>query len=125
MSHNKKYKKSKNKQAVYSVAGFYDVVGGYHEIGSELEFKTIPKSISKNINMYHDITIQVAPRDEIRVFAKSKEAIDELLKIENDPKYFKGLFDCFSKYNERSNDYIVTTFDLEERKNNRRGNIGI
>ena len=114
MSYSRKIKR--NFQTVYSLAGFYDNTGAYHEIGTELRLNAIPRDISKNINMGLDISMQIVPRTEIRVFSKNKKTIDELLKIENEPNYFKIMFDAFSKYNDASLGCIFTAFDLEERR---------
>ena len=51
-----------------------------------------------------------------KFISKNKKTIDELLKIENEPNYFKIIFDAFSKYNDASLGCIFTAFDLEERR---------
>ena len=44
MSYSRKIKR--NFQTVYSLAGFYDNTGAYHEIGTELRLNAIPRDIS-------------------------------------------------------------------------------
>lgn len=116
MSNKRNCKKNKNKKTVYALTGVYDLVGGYHEIGADVNFNEIPKYISKNICLNEDITIHIAPKIEVRVFAKSKKIIDEFLNVEKNPNFIKEIFDCFSKHNGPSKEYIWTTFDLEERR---------
>ena len=95
--------------------GYYDEDGNYREIAREnLELKNLPKRITKNIYLNHDITIHVSPRIEICVFAKSMKDIETYLEIENDPNCLESMLKCWSKYNEPSDNYIWTTIDFEE-----------
>jgi hypothetical protein len=98
--------------------GYYDENGRYRESTSEnLELKTLHKSIRRNIDQNHDITLHVVPGIEVRVFAKSSRDIEEFLGIKKNPDYFKGMLDAWSKYNRSENgEYIYTTFDLEEER---------
>ena len=98
--------------------GYYDENGRYRESTSEnLELKTLHKSITRNIYLNHDITLQVVPGVEARVFAKNLKDIETLLEIEPNPDFIKGMLDAWSKYNQSENgEYIYTTIDLEEER---------
>ena len=109
-------KLQKSKKA-YMLVGHYDVMGCYQEVVEEdALICLLPRDISKHIYLDKDLTIHVAPKFEVRVFARNKELVEEYFKIVNDRECFKGMLDCFSKYNERSAEYIYTTIDLEEER---------
>ena len=98
--------------------GYYDESGHYRELTyDDMRLKDIHKSIRRNIDQDHDITLHVVPGIEVRVFAKSSKDIEEFLGIKKNPDYFKGMLDAWSKYNRSENgEYIYTTFDLEEER---------
>ena len=59
---------------VCTVIGYYDENTEYKERTFEdLPIKELSKRVSKNIYLDHDVTVQIAPKKEIRVFAKSME----------------------------------------------------
>ena len=101
---------------VCAVIGGYNENGAYEEVTLEnVKLKEFDRVISKNIYLDHDLSIQIAPRIQVRVFAKSMEAIEMYLEISNNPDQIKGLFDALSKHNKfDAADYIWTTVDLEE-----------
>ena len=98
------------------LAGYYDEKGNYSEVSCKnYKLKKLDKSITRNIDLQHDITIQVVPGVEVRVFAKSLKDIKACLEITGDTYYFKRMLDCFSMYNKSDNgEYIHTSYDLEE-----------
>lgn len=116
-----KTKKTKvNKYAkVCAVIGNYDESNEYSEIALEnVVMKEFPEIIRRNIHLDHDLTIQVAPKEEIRVFAKNMGDIEEYRYLLSDYDRIKGIFDAFSKHNGpyENGQYIWTTINLEEFK---------
>lgn len=102
---------------VCTVIGYYDENTEYKERTLEdLPIKELPKRVSKNIYLNHDVTVQIAPKKEIRVFAKNMEEIEKFRFLCNEDNYIKGMFDSFSKHNGpyMNGDYIWTTVDIEE-----------
>ena len=101
---------------VCMVVGYYDENSHYRELTYDnMRLRDIHKSIRRNIDQDHDITLHVVPGIEVRVFAKSSKDIEEFLGIKKNPDYCKGMLDAWSKYNRSENgEYIYTTFDLEE-----------
>lgn len=105
----------KNKVKVYAIVGYYDNENNYREDSfEELKLKDIDPFISENIYLDKDITVQVAPRVEVRVFARKKESIDEFLRLENNQDYVRAIFDVFSEHNGPTTDYIYTTINLKD-----------
>lgn len=98
------------------LAGYYDEKGKYSEVTCKnYKLKKLGKSITRNIDLQHDITIQVVPGVEVRVFAKSLKDIKACLEITGDSYYFKSMLDSFSVYHKSDNgEYIYTSYDLEE-----------
>ncbi len=106
-------------KAVYVVVGYYDESGIYHEETLDnFAIKALPTGIAKNIYPEHDITIQIAPKEEIRVFARSVSVLENYKHIGGKEDRIKGLFDAFSKHNDpyENGDYIWSTVDIEEEK---------
>ena len=100
------------------VVGCYDEFDNYREITHEnLKLKTLPKVITRNVDLSHDITLHIVPGIEVRAFAKSRKDIETCLEIEGDRNYFKTMLDVFSKHNKSVNgEYIYTTYEFEERR---------
>lgn len=98
--------------------GYYDESNKYCEtIYENLELKSLDNSITRHIYLNHDITMHVVPGVEIRVFAKNRKDIDTLYEIEGNLNHFNRTLDAFSKHNTAvNNEYIYTTFELEERR---------
>jgi hypothetical protein len=104
---------------VYAIVGYYDGNGIYHEENlGNLSIKTLPTRVARNIYPEHDITIQIAPKEEVRMFAKSMSIIESFNSLHSNDEGIKGMFDAFSKYNGpyENGDYIWTTTDIEEEK---------
>ena len=112
-------KKFNNNIEVYAVVGYYDDNDTYQEeVFDDCVVRDLHKRISRNIDLAKDVTIQVAPQIEVRAFARSKAIIDELLLIVQNPKYFKEIFDVFSKHNGPydNGDYVWWSVNLEEER---------
>ena len=104
--------KAKNKQ-VCILLGYYDEKGNYCEtVFENAPLDELEESITENIDLNHDLTIQIVPGIEVRTFAKS---INDLNRYTNKhPEWIKETFDAFSKYNKSQNgEYIHTSFDIE------------
>ena len=105
----------KKHDTVCVLFGYYDEYGNYREVILEnVELKALDKSISENVYLGHDITIQIVFHEEIRVFAKTLKDIE--VWIAEDTNYIKEIFDAYSKHNGKpmNGEYIYTTIDLEE-----------
>jgi hypothetical protein len=103
---------------VCMVVGYYDENDHYRELTYDnMRLRGIHKSIRRNIDQDHDITLHVVPGIEVRVFAKSSKDIEGFLGIKKNPDYFKDMLDAWSQYNQSQNgEYIYTTIDLEEER---------
>ena len=96
------------------LVGWYDQHGEYIEMVREnLAIKDIDKSISRNIDLKRDITIHIAPQEEIAVFAKTMEVLNEYIELEKNTGGVKRLLDAFGKNPKGNGDYIYTSFDLD------------
>ena len=96
------------------LVGWYDEHGNYTESTREnIAIKDIDKSISRNIDLKHDITIHIAPQEEIAVFASTMKALNKYIEQENRTGGVKGLLDAFGKNPKGNGDYIYTSFNLD------------
>lgn len=96
------------------LVGWYDEHGNYTESTREnIAIKDIDKSISRNIDLKHDITIHIAPQEEIAVFARTVKVLNEYIERENSTGGVKSLLDAFGKNPKGNGDYIYTSFDLD------------
>jgi hypothetical protein len=100
------------------VVGYYDGTGEYREeLLENVILRKMDKSIARNVDLSHDITLHIVPGIEVRAFAKSRKDIETCLEIEGDRNYFKTMLDVFSKHNKSVNgEYIYTTYEFEERR---------
>lgn len=101
---------------VYVVVGYYDESGVYHEEAlGNFAIKELPTKMARNIYPDHDITMQIAPKEEVRIFAKSISILESFKNLHNDNGGIKGMFDSFSEYigHSENGEYIWTTFDIE------------
>jgi hypothetical protein len=78
-----------------------------------LQLKILIKASSRNIDLKHDVTIYIAPQEEIAVFAKTMEVLNEYIERENNTGGVKRLLDAFGKNPKGNGDYIYTSFDLD------------
>ena len=96
------------------LVGWYDEHDNYTESTREnIAIKDIDKSISRNIDLKHDITIHIAPQEEIAVFARTMKVLNEYIERENNTGGVKRLLDAFGKNPKGNGDYIYTSFDLD------------
>ena len=107
----------KSNTKICVLVGYYDEYDEYQELIKEnMAIKELPNPIRKNIDFNQDITIHVAPKEEIRVFAKSLNDIERYRSASGDCNNIKEMFDALSKHNGPyfNGDYICTTVDIEE-----------
>jgi ribonuclease BN (tRNA processing enzyme) len=111
-AHNMKYEKIN----FYGPADLKEICDK-EEIGEKIReniaLKDIDKSISKNIDLKHDITIHIAPREEIAVFARTMKALNKYIEQEENTGGVRGLLDAFGKNPKGNGDYIYTSFNLD------------
>jgi hypothetical protein len=106
--------KLNSNKKICALVGWYDEHGDYVEkIRENIALKDIDKSISKNIDLKHDITIHIAPREEIAVFARTMKALNEYIEQEENTGGVRGLLDAFGKNPKGNGDYIYTSFNLD------------
>ena len=100
------------------LVGYYDGTGEYREeLRENVILRKMDKSITRNVDLSHDITLHVVPGIEIRAFTKSRKDIETCIEVEGDRNYFKAMLDAFSKHNKSVNgEYIYTAYDFEERR---------
>ena len=59
-----------------ALVGHHDDNGNYCEtVFENIKFKDLDKSIAENVYLDHDITLHIAPKCELRVFAKNMDDI--------------------------------------------------
>ena len=106
--------KLNSNKKIFALVGWYDEHGNYTESTREnIAIKDIDKSISRNINLKHDITIHIAPQEEIAVFARTMKVLNEYIERENNTGGAKRLLDAFGKNPKGNGDYIYTSFNLD------------
>ena len=109
---------NKNKyDTVCMLMGYYDKDGNYREtIVENVELKALGKFLTKYIWFDHDISVQIAYHEEIRVFAKTLKDIETWIAEEGDTNCVKKLFEAFSRLNDKSIDgeYIGMPLDLKK-----------
>lgn len=93
----------------------YDENGNYAEtVFENIELKDIPNSIKDNIDFIHDITLQVEPNKEVRVFAKNVDDIHTYYKSVKDNDTLRVLLEDYIIWLEPPTEYIWTSFDLDK-----------
>ena len=106
--------KLNSNKKICALVGWYDEQGAYIEkIIENIAIRDIDISISRNIDLKHDITIHIAPQEEIAVFARTMKVLNEYLGREDDTGGVKGLLDAFGKNPKGNGDYIYTSFNLD------------
>ena len=102
---------------VCALVGHYDDNGNYVEtVFENIKLEDMHKSIAENIYLDHDITVQVAPQTEVRVFAKNMNDIRTYCETIDDRDARKCLLESFIICTEPTTRYIWATIDFEEYK---------
>lgn len=97
----------------YTMLGYYDQNGQYHEqCVDNVVLDNLPKDVIKEVSAGHDITIQILPKSDIVIFAKSAEDMDKYLDTMEE-NHIEGMLAAFSKYNDPSIGRIWTTYDFD------------
>ena len=106
--------KPNSKKKICVLVGWYDEHDNYTEtICENIVIKDIDKSISRNIDLKHDMTIHIVPQEEIAVFARTMKVLNEYIERENNTGGVKKLLDAFGKNPKGNGAYIYTSFDLD------------
>ena len=106
--------KLNSNKKICALVGWYDDQGNYIEKTREnIAIKDIDVSISRNIDLKRDITIHIAPQEEIAVFARTMRVLNEYLEQEDNTGGVKRLLDAFGKNPKGNGNYIYTSFDLD------------
>lgn len=106
--------KLNSKMKVCVLVGWYDENGNYTENTLEnIAIEDIDKSISRNIDYRHDVTIHIAPQEEVRVFARTMSVLNEYIERERSSGGVRSLFNAFGNSPKGNGDYIYTSFDLD------------
>ena len=102
---------------VCALVGRYDDNGNYVEtVFENIKLEDMHKSIAENIYLDHDITVQVAPQTEVRVFAKNMNDIRTYCETIDDRDTRKCLLESIVICTEPTTRYIWATIDFEEYK---------
>ena len=102
---------------VCALVGHYDDNGNYVEtIFENIKLKDMHEFITENIYLDHDITVHVAPKTEVRVFAKNMNDIHTYCETIDDRDARRYLLESFVICTEPTAQYIWTTIDFEEYK---------
>lgn len=102
---------------VCALVGHYDENGNYDEtVFENIKLKDMHKSITENIYLDHDITVHVAPKTEVRVFAKNMNDIHTYCETIDDRDARQHLLESFVICTEPTTRYIWATIDFEEYK---------
>jgi hypothetical protein len=102
------------------LVGYYGEKANYcEEVFEDINLNDLPSDITSNIDLNHDVSLQIVPGDEIRVFAKNMDTIKSSLEIINEPDGMKFLLDWFSESSQHSDYCICGTQDLEKFKRQR------
>jgi hypothetical protein len=100
-----------------ALVGHHDENGNYCEtVFENIKLKDLHKSIAENIYLDHDITLHVAPKCEVRVFAKTMDDIHIYCETIDDLNTRKILLDNYIICTEPTKRYIWTTIDFEEHR---------
>ena len=76
---------------MWVMRGFYDEEEKYCEkYLEEIPLSQLPKEVVDRILFKYDVSVLYSERD-LFVIAKSKQELDEYLKLEGTPKFFHGL----------------------------------
>jgi hypothetical protein len=106
--------KLKSNKKICAMVGWYDEHGDYTEMVSEnIALKDIDESVARNIDLKHDITIHIAPQEEIAVFARTMKVLNEYIERENNTGGVRRLLDAFGMNPKGNGDYIYTSFNLD------------
>ena len=102
---------------ICALVGHYDDNGNYVEtVFENIKLKDIHESITENIYLDHDITVHVALKTEVRVFAKTMNDIHTYCETIDDRDARKCLLESFVICSEASTRYLWTTIDFDEHK---------
>ena len=97
--------------------GYYNVNANYcEEVWENVNLNDLPNDIVQDIDLNHDISLQIIPGDEIRVFVKDMDTLKAYLEINNKPDNMKSMFDNYAEYSQLSGYRICGTQDLENLK---------
>ena len=97
--------------------GYYKEKANYcEEVWENVNLNDLPNDITKDIDLNHDISLQIIPGDEIRVFVKDMDTLKAYLEINNKPDNMKSMFDYYAEYSQLSGYCICGTQDLENLK---------
>jgi hypothetical protein len=108
------FKKKQYNEEIAAFIGYYNEEGTYREERLEkLSINELPPKIRNHIYLKRDITIHIAPQEEIRIFAKSLDVIDSYF-VEEKTTSAKELLDVFSMNPRGMGEYLYMTVDLEE-----------
>ena len=98
-----------------ALVGHHDDNGNYCEtVFENIKFKDLDKSIAENVYLDHDITLHIAPKCELRVFAKNMDDIHTYCETIDNLQTRKIMLDDYIICLEPTTRYIWTTIDLEE-----------
>ena len=98
-----------------ALVGHHDENGNYCEtVFENIKLKDLDKSIAENVYLDHDITLHVAPKCELRVFAKNMDDIHTYCETIDNFQTRKILLDDYIICTEPTTRYIWTTIDFEE-----------
>ena len=110
-THHSKY------TTVCILIGYYKEKANYcEEVWENVNLNDLPNDITKDIDLNHDISLQIIPGDEIRVFVKDMDTLKAYLEINNKPDNMKSMFDYYAEYSQLSGYCICGTQDLENLK---------
>ena len=95
-----------------ALMGYFDEKGQYCETYvDEVVLADLPKDAIREVGAGHDITIQILPRCDIVVFAKTVHDMDKYKELMG-ADCIKGLLDAFSKYNNPEDGRLWLTYDF-------------
>lgn len=98
-----------------ALVGHHNDNGNYCEtVFENIKFKDLDKSIAENVYLDHDITLQIAPKCELRVFAKNMDDIHTYCETIDNLQTRKIMLDDYIICLEPTTRYIWTTIDFEE-----------
>ena len=99
---------------ICALMGYPDDAGQYCEVRMNcVSLNTLPKDVIKNVRSGHDITLQILPKCEIVVFAKSPQIMDQYVATMGE-NHIKDMFEAMSKYNNPEDGPLWATCNLED-----------